>query len=197
MRIIDVLFFLIFIIISGCRNNVSLNEPPTSNDTITSQKEIWPLALGNTWTYDVFIYDSTGNVRQSASGSISVVRESVINNSKWYQISTSDWWFANRDSGLYLRIDTDTCLYFKYPGNVKDSSYVIPYGSYSTIFSTDTSITTKSGKYSCYAYNVNRGFFTRYFSVGVGIIKEEQYLLTNSGRRYMYISMSLSSVSLK
>jgi hypothetical protein len=197
MRKYFFLFFLVFIIISGCKDNVPPTEASNSRDSLASSKEIWPMAVGNKWTYDIFSYDTSGNVTGTSSGLIYVIRDSIINNCIWYKLSPSYNWYTNSDSGLYRRDGTNTCLYYKYPGMINDSYYAEPYGNTAYIISTDTSITTKAGKYSCYAYSFNRGFVVEYCSVGIGLIKSELYFSTNTGKRYLFMALVLSSVSLE
>jgi len=68
------LFFLTALVLSGCAENYDpLSPGSTDGRYALGVKALVPLAVGNTWTYNVVIHDTTGNEKTRYSYTLSVI----------------------------------------------------------------------------------------------------------------------------
>ena len=187
------LCFVVFILTS-CKKDNPVDSSP-------SVKQIWPLNPGNTWSFSTIEYDTTGAVTHSGAGALVVTTDTIVDGETWYHISGVGWggsmFYTNRSDGFFAMLNSGTGLtkglLFKYPVNAGDSWN---FGDqYIFLQSTDTSITVPAGTYHCYKYRLSMDDY--YFCPGVGIIAQDSYSSTNSGRLYIEGRLSITSVTLK
>ena len=195
-RMISVICCCILFLILGCKKDDSILQPTSFSNTI------FPLAVGNTWNFTQHSYDSTGTITSSESLSYVIVRDTIINNSKWYMLWGSLFLLANRDSGLYEYLNAGQKLFYKYPANAQDSFYISATYGYLHVKSINISITVPAGTFNCYAYEsyipIAGATEIDYLCPGVGMIKIENYQSApNSRTQYLSGTSELLSFVLK
>jgi hypothetical protein len=192
--VIALLFCFVVFMLTSCKKDNPVDSSP-------SVKQIWPLKPGNTWAFSTIEYDTTGAVTQSGSGALVVTTDTIVGGETWYHIPGvgSGWpmFYTNRSDGFWGMSNSTSGLFkglfFKYPVSAGDSWN---FGDqYIFLQSADTSITVPAGTYHCYKYRVSMDDY--YFCPGVGIIAEDSYSNTNSGRLYIEGRLSITSVTLK
>jgi len=191
----------ILLLISGCdkKSDSIVGSQPLRN-------EIFPLVIGNLWVFNYSRFDSTGVLLSSEINSFGVEKDTLVNGSRWFMLFGPIYLYANRDSGLCGLGSSGIQLLYKYPASVSDSYYVA-YSEYVHIKSTDTSITTSLGKFSCYAYehiyppqfNMKGGSRSvEYLSPGIGQIKIESYTSSaTNDNQYLASTSELTAVTLR
>jgi hypothetical protein len=138
------LFFLIAIIISAFSFQSCKDDPVEPKE---SESQIWPLAIGNYWTYSHLDKNDSSFV-----DSVFVVKDTTIEGEKWFVVVMGDedgnlW--RNSAIGLLSKTKDSTYrLLVKYPTNVGDKtpddedtlytvaknvSITVPAGTFSTI----------------------------------------------------------------
>ncbi len=181
------LFCFVVFMLTSCKKDNPV-------DTSPSVKQIWPLKPGNTWAFSTIGYDTTGAVRDSGSGAFVVTTDTIVGGETWYHMTgLGSTLLTNRSDGFWGMPKSVPGLIFKYPASAGDSWN---YGDqYIFLQSADTSITVPAGTYHCYKYRFSMDDY--YLCPGVGIIAEDSYLSTNSGRLYIESRLSVTSVTLK
>ena len=180
------LFLLIFasvILLTACKDN---STTPSKSDVI------WPLAVGNVWTYQHAKYDTLGNVLSTSPEIMSVILDTMINNEHQYFIKDIIDTFpatlsvTNRTDSLWINSSKDPCnpsvLFFKYPVNNGEQFYCTQLNDTMTVESTNEKITTKYGQtYTIIKYIIEKILQTSYSSTiyymspGYGLIRFETY----------------------
>ena len=174
---------LFMFILAGCGE--SGTEPNNSKN------EIWPLSVGNSWTYSVFYYSSSNkdSLRHTVENSIKVTGKVILNGEIWYEVSfngkTSRTAMLNREDGLYFTENLNNNGYnpdsaklaLKYPVILNE---IFPPSDSNGLLvkNLNKEITTKIGKFNCIQYTKlkyknldNSGYFC---APGIGEIKTEQ-----------------------
>ena len=107
-----------------CRQESNPNETgPLIHDNSVG---LTPFKIGNKWVFQFLSYDSTGTLQTTFTDSITVIRDTLIGNEKWYKIpgfkpaDVDYWdWYTNRSDGIWvLRKYLDSAiafLTFKFP----------------------------------------------------------------------------------
>jgi hypothetical protein len=189
-----ILICVVVIMLASCKKDNPV-------DSSSSAKQIWPLKLGNTWAFNTIEYDTTGAVTHSGSGTFLVTADTMVAGETWYHIagtgSEGEMFYTNRLDGFWGMSKSGAGLskglLFKHPVSTGDNWN---FGDeYVFLQSADTSITVPAGTYHCYKYRFSMGDY--YFCPGVGIIAEDSYSSTNSGRLYIESRLSVTSVTLK
>lgn len=177
MKKIAVSLFAIFLLLMGCKDDNIIVNPPSEIP------EIVPLKVGNTWSYQTTVYDTSGNIVSTTVDSFSVVSDTLINGKKYFIFSSGAlrW---NNDTGFWITMAPDSLLLYKYPANVGDEySYSLK------VICKDSSIVVPKGTFKCYGYS---GLVAiDYVSPGVGLVKEEWYKDKLSGDKYLYQKQEL------
>ena len=162
---------------AGCTKD---DNPVNQND---SSSVLMPLNVGNQWTYQNTMVDSSGVVRFSSTIIYKIFRDTLIQNEKWYLYGTNTTpsaWMANRADGLWIMPApgniSQSRVWYKYPANVNDSWIV--FNAAVTLAAANISLTVPLGTFSCLQYTVSdtssgAGLETIYFAPGKGIIKFE------------------------
>jgi hypothetical protein len=189
------LFCFVVFMLTSCKKDNPVDSSP-------SVKQIWPLKPSNTWAYHTIEYDTTGAITQSGSGALVVTTDTIVGGETWYQISGAwsggSMFYTNRSDGLWIMSNSTSGLFqelfFKYPVSAGDSWNFG--GDQIFLQSADTLITVPAGTFHCYEYRLSMSDYY-YFCPGVGIIAEDSYSSTNSGRLYIEGRLSITSVTLK
>ena len=174
-------FALLAFVILGCSDN------NTNQDN--SSKEIYPLAVGNSWSYQVMSYNSTNkdSVKIFDTLTTYVYKKITINGEDWYSISpdgkSSKVLLINRKDGLWgciiedsSKINIDSAfLGFKYPTFVNDSN--IKNGKGYLTVNLNNEVSTILGKFNCIRYiNIHDQILENngtYVAPGIGMVKDE------------------------
>ena len=172
---------IISIFINSCKDNIT--SPSTKIEGIL------PLAVGNTWVYQIV-------AGWTEIDTMKVVRDSLIGDERWYAIrhrlTTWDEFYTNRNDGLYLLSPYQTSpptayRYYKYPSSVGDSS-VINGGIVVKLVSNSDTVKVNGQQFICYTYlqyvlygsqRDTTGYLLDYMSPKVGIIKKDYYSSSN------------------
>lgn len=136
--------------------------PPT-------EEMFYPLAVGNSWVYEVTITDSTGNIVEITTDTQLVSKDTLINQERWYFVGNEKFggvYMTNRDSGLYVlalsfaRHTYEPRLFYPYPASigtsrtyrdtVEGANAVLTDSLF--IAATDTTIITTAGSFPSYHY---------------------------------------------
>ncbi len=143
----------------------------------SSQSDIVPLAMMNTWTYRSIMYSPTDSVLGDAPLSIVVNRDTTISGVHLF----SFWgWCAAGDSGLTVYANGYFTLYLKYPVNQGATYYA---WGYPVLVSTmDTTLSVPAGSFHClhYKFYYQNYLNAEYFACpGVGVVKLISYFGSN------------------
>ncbi len=173
------------------------NPAGPSND-----QYIWPLSEGNSWSYHVASYDSTGNVITGGSFSFSITSDTVVAGETWYNLSnfSSGMFCRNRSDGFWVMQSGVQFLFFKYPGSAGDTW--TSGGQSVELRATDSSMTTSKGTFRCHVYELTYGYQAGeylyiYLCPGIGMVAEDYYLMTASGEAYMAEAISLTDYTVR
>lgn len=187
---------LVLLLSSGCGDDNKVISP-------SEKIQIWPLKVGNQWTYEETVLDSAGNVVNADTSVWEVVQDTLILGETWYILTIDgvvDSEFspvANRGDGLWQG-GPSGALVFKYPAAVDDTCML---GTDTAIVEsiTDT-ITVPGGTFVCYnykwvgnSYNGERPYQFHYMSPGIGFIMAEEYHKTPEGYIYPNVRSVLLS----
>ena len=188
MKKFIVLFFIfLFLALGNCKKNPA--EPASS-------KEIFPLAVGNRWIYNQYLFYESGYRSWYKYDTVEVCGERNSLGIKYYNVlyyeydkidNTGGWIddYANQPGGLYIHVDPQFfpgggTLIYKYPGQ-PGNFYLSNFGI-CTIDSINAQVILPIGNFKCFKYIYDRtderGDLTReihYCSLGIGLIKKEIY----------------------
>ncbi len=80
---------------------------------------IMPLRAGNKWIYNITDYDGKGGIKSQRLDSIMVLKDSIINNEKWFYV-----WNPIVGNGNVMMTNTDAGLWLKCPYCGNKPSYL-------------------------------------------------------------------------
>ncbi len=179
MKYFSLALFCLLLVISCSDNNTDSND---------SKKEIWPLAVGNKWTYTIFSYHSSNIDSIEYNGTVEyyIPYSKISDGVEWFAFAefgeTLNFYFTNKSDGLwgteYLNDTSDfnpknTLLAYKYPTyvgeyNPKDSSGI------KTVSINDL-LNTPAGNFNCIKYiQAKDETSSIYLAPGIGLVKTEQ-----------------------
>ncbi len=152
----------------ACGKDDSTNPGPAT--------QIMPLKIGNTWSYSRATFDANGNTVAFDTLTETIVRDTIINNERWYialltagDSSRTDL-MTNRADGLWGRRHDEDFIAINYPMAVGDT---FDQGGLVMTLESDTSSTTvPAGDFTCYKYHLygyNIDIYN-YYSPGIGQI---------------------------
>ena len=179
MKSSKILFIFLFIIIIGCKDNIS--NP-------TSGKEIWPLKVGNLWAHQYTKFDSLGNIRSSLIDTLQIGRDSLALSQNIYKfihtrLSGGIEYVWNQSDGLhfYNKISGELIdiLMFKFPASQGE---ICVYGTDTLrVESVNFSYKTQAVSFNCYKY-VSEGWANEYYHRSInflcpdiGLVAEEYW----------------------
>ena len=184
---------------------IACNKNQTTEATVQSG-EIIPLKVGNTWTTKYTSYDSLGNTIRTSLDSFKIVRDTLIENEKWFSPTSliSNTHYCNRGDGYYTRYqefgstDKSITLLWKYPAIISDSFYIPD--TYIFVVSTSDPIVVAAGNFVClqykwkytgWPYQKDVGYGQAWICPNVGIIKSLGYHQLPSGKLFLEYSSEL------
>jgi hypothetical protein len=169
---------------------------------------LYPLTIGNSWTYRSMRFDSLGNSKSLDTVEFSITKDTLVGNEHWFSLGSGvGEYLANRGDGTwYMRINSSgvitqqPVMFFRYPAAVNDSWLTMDSGM-ATLTGKDVSVTVPAGTYKClrYAYDIAKWDFHQIMDVapGVGYVKEEVFAKRFSGVQYVESRRELIKVQLK
>jgi len=187
------LFIVLFLLEACDKNNVS--NPVAPPDPSNS---IFPLRVGNRWTVQTTNYDTTGAVVYTQEDSIRILRDTTIQNERWY---VGYGILTNRVDGLYdyqPGSSSPASLKFKYPVSAP-FSYLYR-GVTAKVLSTTDTVSVQAGTFICHLYRTgidSVSYFDDYYSTGVGLIKRESFNPLAAGGVYKYLEYELKAYQLQ
>jgi len=181
--LISIFSIISLLVISSCGDN---GTNPSSNN------EIWPLNFNNYWKFDVYDYDTLGNITSQSVITYKIEATMIINNETMYimDINFSDaqkatGYFTKRVDGVYSHYGTNIILSYKYPATLGEKFN--SFEGIKTVESTNYKYNTSIGSFSCYQYtkSSDNSMESQYFKPGVGFVAYESYKSTVSGRLFL------------
>jgi hypothetical protein len=152
----------------ACGKDNSTNPGPAT--------QIMPLKIGNFWTYSRTTFNTNGNIVAFDTLTETIVRDTIINNERWYiaLLSSGDSsrtdLMTNRADGLWGRRHDEDFIAINYPMTVGDT--LSDAGLFMTLESDTSSITVPAGDFTCHNYHLfgyNIDIYN-YYSPGIGQI---------------------------
>jgi len=191
MKNILIVIFLMFSTIS-CKQEES--NPVGSNTN--SSKTMFPLAVGNVWTYTYTSYDSIGNITSQGYSIDTVLSDTTINSEKWYTFGRGSFYIA-KEGGVWTMPPEE--LHFKYSANPGESYSAS--GQTVTVLSISKSVTVPAGTFQCIGYKFqffpgSQSYAELYLGAGVGLVSNSFYSAKVSGEVYKLHSIELQSYTL-
>ena len=192
MRILLLLLVAVSFMIAGCSSS---NEP--------SVMELFPLKVGNTWTFNFTDEDNvTTEVVNTVKNEIT-----ILQNEKWFVLDydnelqsvcknkSDGFWFAdyNTESKIYTPE-----LVYKYPAST-GNQYETNSGIKVKVVSINEKITVPFGTFDCYHYEIDYGddmVTDEYFAPNVGLIKLVSYAV-EAGQKIKKSTTELKSFVFK
>lgn len=188
-----------------------MNSCKQSTEVNAESGVIIPLKIGNMWVEKITTYDSLGNTMSTMIDTQKVINDTTIGNENWYSYTNylGSSLFTNRPDGYYARdrnfYDTSytITILWKYPAkvnesyNVQDANFVVK--------STDDNVTVTAGSFNCFQYRHSYisqfgsayvGYQQNWLSPGLGPVRTMGYIITPSGKEYLYYSAELISYKL-
>jgi len=182
MRInISIMLMLLVSLFSGCSKDDPTNPPDPDSANV-----IWPLAIGNSWTFQLTFFYEGDTISLEYTTAIT---ESVSEDGRNIYIGDDHGDFKeglfNDSVGFHnVLVYPDSISYsglrYKYPGQIGDS-WTFEYldmESSATIEDVSVSVTVPAGTFNCYEYALISSEETRidYCCPGIGLIKSEFFL---------------------
>ncbi len=200
---------LVFLLLNSCNDPITIDENiikiPAKNDTL-NMNGIKPLKSGNIWKYLYKRYDNKGTLLISVIVVDSVLKDTLIDKSRWFITSMRDTaWQSNFSDGLRMSkigsIPVIEWLEAKYPGTTGFTWQVE--ASQRNINNIDTTINVTAGTFRCYYYgdftNTLKGweYSNIFYTAKVGLIKRETFLEETAGVKYLSYSLELIDFTIK
>ncbi|TAL67227.1 MAG: hypothetical protein EPN82_14730 [Bacteroidetes bacterium] len=181
MKLKTIFSLLLIFILNGCGDS--------STDETNSKKEIWPLAVGNSWTYYVYSYHryNEDTVKPYDTITYYVSGKKTLNGEDWFYFSAvgrsihnlminrnDGFWGINFKDSNNINIDSAVLLY-RYPTYLNET-YPTDTNGLKTI-SLNTLVTSSAGDFNCIFFIGIKSNEKLFLSPGFGLIKNE--LITN------------------
>lgn len=169
---------------------------PKDSTYINEKLEIYPLKIGNSWTYQEYIYHGDSIHFKSKEVIVKIVKDSLINNNiyflKDYDGDQSNTLSINKEDGFYLNEPyqsiADLQLFYKYPCKIGEKwrnkllDIDPKYKPLTVVKSLDNKITVPYGTIECILYEtesknrIGRSNFLYilyqiYVKPGLGVVK--------------------------
>jgi hypothetical protein len=205
-----------------CMFAVASCDTTTEPDDNTLSDVIIPLKVGNTWVYERVEFDSVGKTLSTITDTLSIFKETVINNEHWFAYtfsSSSDTSSViNRSDGFYYvraGIEYHSNLYPCKAGDRfysrRDTSgnYII--SEIKDVEGVSSMVHSGAGMFSCIKYvshqenfniatgttNTGSDDYVEYFAPNKGMIQYLGYSMTSGGISYERSRLTLMSYTLK
>lgn len=185
--------FTLTLFFTSCKN---VDNPVIPN----ALPDLLPLQIGNWWAFQRTNYDSTGKGYATFMDTMKVLRDTIIQNERWFITNYHGIWRNAKDGVCYRDSFHNTSIVYLYPLNENDM-FVMD-GSIVKVISTNEKLITPFGEVSCYHYQATLTFLNDfqinyYLSPGIGFISIEAPSVTSSGKGYIYYRELLISYELK
>jgi hypothetical protein len=190
MRIVYVISFFVLAIV-GCESQSAYVEP--------LDDVIMPLALGNTWVYELTRFADDGSVSTVELDTTRVVKvTNYTGEVRYYTYFENDMgsYFTNRPDGLWSgggdAGDVNPHLYLPYPSVVgqyvdldrkaslryDDKGHLMPdtLVTRMTVVELNSTVSVKAGTYTCRRYEL-----TEFWSSGLVFYRSSEYYIPNVG----------------
>lgn len=162
---------------------ISCDKSGTNPDNASTV--LWPLAVGNTWTYYVYNVHSTAkdSILLPDTITLTVSEKYTLVGEEWYSLSPNgnkpEVIFTNRKDGLWRCAIKDSGniknglaeLYYRYPTFLNEKYPTDTSGQLTA--SMNTSVNSPSGSFSCIKYINIKNRDEYFFRPGIGFIKSE------------------------
>lgn len=180
-------FFIGLLLINACSEEDIEEEVPL---------EIYPLKVGNSWTYQRFASSKDDSAKVINDISINIVRDTLINGNYYYLYdyngNTSTEININKDDGFYInnidRFHENDVFQYKYPCKIGDTWERIEFDEHinqttiTLVKALNTKITVPYGNIECIEYERFRVSLVRtndtlyflehfYLKPGLGLVK--------------------------
>jgi hypothetical protein len=195
------LYFLpLALLVLGCSDDNKVTNP-------TPVKEIWPLKVGNQWTYEDQVLDSAGQALQLDTTVWLISKDTVIEGKTWYILTINGVREpevlpgANRNDGAWAWDGSSEYLFWRYPAAVGDTWIVMT--DTATVESVNSTVAVPAGTFVCVKYkwvgdrDRDRNYQCHYLSPGVGRVKTEEFFRTAGGFEYVRFRNELISYALR
>lgn len=176
---------LFSIIAVSCSDSTSNNEP---------MKELFPLKIGNKWTYQITKNDSISTSYND------IQKDTVVNGETWYIVLRDGepvFTSKNKSDGMWIMFGNEKVLFYKYPATLNDEYMA---GAVSVkVVSLNKQITVPAGTFECIQYHTvysDKEEYDEFFCPGTGTIKIIAYEI-NSGVPIINETIELVSKDLK
>lgn len=165
-------------------------------------KLIWPFSIGDEWTHEHQVLDSTGTVIQRDTMVLVVDKDTVVQGSTWFLLTINglrddemEPW-QNRSDGVWAWDGSVAYLAWKYPAMAGE---VYLMGADSVIIeSIDEVVTVPAGTFVCVDYrwpgargDSSRVYQNHHFAPGIGWVFSEEHYKTPSGFVYVHFRTRL------
>jgi hypothetical protein len=183
-------------LITACSDS---NSPTATNNGVTVQ-ELFPMSIGNKWTYHYQEWNDDGSVNEDHPAEITVDSNSYLQNQSAFALTV-----FGKPTFLYYVGNSKLV-------NAKDTSYALVsglnIGTEQLLEDTNAPVTVEAGTFTCYRFDdVTRiknnaggldsnGIDSWYYGIGKGMIKEELVVFPQ-GKRHTFRIVGLVSYSVK
>jgi hypothetical protein len=177
-KLVFILVPLIVFTFFGC------SEDSSNPTTPTIQQDLMPLAVGNHWQFDAFLYNS-GILVDTASAGITITGTIIDSTGTLCYLANDQTHYRNSNQGFHIGHEG---YIFKYPASSGDqTSFGYPRITI-TVANTDTTVTTPVGEFRCIKY-IHREqnslkYELNFISPGIGPVRIES-ISPESGYRIL------------
>lgn len=186
--------YLIALVMMICSVNSCKKNDSVGSGTMMFPDTIIPLKVNNEWNYSYQRYNYLNEVTYTSDTTLAISKDTIMFGLRRYKFNTfsslfyDQAWYNQSTEGFQVVADLpgfkDSIVYFPYPPKL---GYV--YGLIKAykwkITSIDTSIITPAGVYTCIVYRYDHlvAPVEYYVCPGVGIIKINEWYMTNPGEK--------------
>lgn len=150
---------------------------------------IFPLQVGNAWTYQRTSYDTQGSIVARDTLTERVVRDTLIYGERWYIWETVSGLSLGtlRSDGYWTLVGYETALWLRYPASLNDTYTITETGPTIHVLALDTLIAAPYGTIPCIAYeqlSSRDGVRARidYCAANIGLVRTDEFVHTSGGQ---------------
>jgi len=196
------IFCMLVLFIVGCSGDGDdvVNDVPGT--------DIYPLAVGNSWTYMQYYYNADGGITDSTEGTITVVGTDEINNESVFLVEDlhgDTLSMGGGDAGLWVYPESGySQLYIPYPASV-DDSVIFTFDNGTTwsscvLVSINETVYLNMGTYVCWKYKETpysdpAHVYYHYFYQDIGLVQQDDWRM-DVNPAYMERRMKLTGYTL-
>lgn len=163
---------------------VSLTSCEMDND-IKPIEQVFPLQVGNEWVYEVTDYDTNGNALTVSSYKNTVRKDTTINSSTWYILSTGQIVQNSHEGYVYYNKAGNQAVMLYQSPSVGSIGYLYKYPDYDLLVQTTRSeqpdtVVTATKTFSSYVYTIEKQY-TSHFDGATHTLKQKDYVSPGTG----------------